>query len=258
MNEPDIDIILEAATADCFWVSPEIHVVDRPELSYLHAHQPSLDLNRVLRARPSQADPQALIDEVLKAHDGRPSRWSLNPLSDTAEMRRLLLQAGYEESTMHWAYATDATTYDRRTSPDIEVQPVETIDDLRVLYQICRSVFGLNRTLTDKILARELAECTGPTPRIARFIAYRNGVPAGSGGMTFFDDLNFSLVWAGGVIEEHRGHGVYTALLAARARAAVRRGLTWFGLYAREDTSAPIVDAHGFKRYGHLVYFERT
>ncbi|MFP4599027.1 MAG: hypothetical protein ACOC9J_02205 [Persicimonas sp.] len=52
------------------------------------------------------------------------------------------------------------------------------------------------------------------------------------------------------------GHGVYTAMLATRAAAAKRRGIDWLGLYARQETSAPIVAAQGFERHGHLHYFE--
>lgn len=75
--------------------------------------------------------------------------------------------------------------------------------------------------------------------------------------MTFFDELNFGLIWAGGVVKHHRGHGAYTALLAARAQVAAQRDLTLLGLYARANTSAPIVAAQGFQRYGEMTHFER-
>ena len=257
MQDQTIDEILETATADCFWVPPDVHVVDRPELSYVHSRRSPLNFNRVLRARPSQAHPGRLVAEVLEAHGDGDSRWTVNAISDTPQMRRALSDAGYKEGPLHYAYATEVGAYRRRPPAGVEAQPVGSIDDLRTLYEIRSAVFGGDVGLSWRDLERELDDCTGPDRRVVRFVAYRNGEPAGSGGMTFFDDLKFALIWAGGVVEEHRGNGVYTALLAARAQVARRRGLRRLGLYAREDTSAPIVDAHGFERHGHFQYFDR-
>ncbi len=257
MNNQTIDKILETATADCFWVPPDVHIVDRPELSYIYSQRPSMNFNRVLRARPSQAAPHRLVAEVLKAHGDGNSQWTLNAMSDTPPMRLALQDAGYKEGALHHAYAIEVDAYDRRPPKDVQVNPVESVDDLRTLYEIRSAVFDTDLALTRRDLERELDACTGPDRRVARFVAHRNGEPAGSAGMTFFDDLQFALIWAGGVIEDHRGNGVYTALLAARAHLARRRGLHRLGLYAVENTSAPIVDAHGFERHGHLQYFER-
>ena len=83
MKNQTIDEILETATADCFWVPPDVHIVDRPELSYIYSDRPAMGFNRVLRARPSQADPARLVSEVLKAHGDGNSQWTINAMSDT-------------------------------------------------------------------------------------------------------------------------------------------------------------------------------
>lgn len=76
--------------------------------------------------------------------------------------------------------------------------------------------------------------------------------------MTMFPDLGFGLIWAGGVVPEHRGHGVYTALLAARVRDALAHGIHTVGLYAKVETSSPIVAAQGFERHGSMTYYLRN
>jgi GNAT superfamily N-acetyltransferase len=253
----DIDEILEATAADFFWVPPHVEVVEREPITYTHSTNPSALYNRVVRVRPERADPESLVAEVRRAHAGRPSRWMLTPMGDTPELRRALAQAGYEEGERHVASSIGVAEYGRKPPADVEVRQVRTPTDLRLLYEIVGEVFGEAPELSEADLAREVGDCTGPERRVARFIAYRGGEPAGTGGMTFFDDLGFGLIWAGGVREAHRGRGVYTALLAARAEVAARRGVDTLGLYARVETSAPIVAAHGFVQHGTMVYYQR-
>ncbi|MFP4601244.1 MAG: GNAT family N-acetyltransferase [Persicimonas sp.] len=252
----NVDETLETAAADCFWVPEHVEVIERDAIKYTRSSRPGLDYNRVLRVRPDLADPAELVEEVRQAHRGGASRWMLNAMSDGPAIRQALKSAGYEAGSPYLAYSVATRGYLRRGPEDVEVRQAQTIDDLRTLYEINSDAFDRELDFSDERLARELADCTGPDRRVGRFIAFRNGEPAGSGGMTFFEDLSFSLIWAGGVRKVHRGHGVYTALLAARAAAAVGHGIERMGLYAKEDTSAPIVAAHGFDRHGHMVYFD--
>ncbi|MCA9569299.1 MAG: GNAT family N-acetyltransferase, partial [Myxococcales bacterium] len=105
--------------------------------------------------------------------------------------------------------------------------------------------------------ARELAQCTGPTRRTARFVAYtENGEVAGSGNINLYPALGFGFLWAGCTVAAHRGRGAYRALLAARQRWAAAHGLTHVGLYAKRTTSGPIVRALGFTAHGPMSYLD--
>lgn len=253
----NVDEIIEAAMGDYFWAPDDVTVVDRPELSYTHAERPDVYFNSVVRARPALADPEELVAEVVAAHRGKRSRWSLNPMSDTPAMRAALTRAGYTAEQSHHAYVIAPEGYHRTPPDDVDVRRVVTADELRTLYQVRTAVFGADAVLAEDDVARELADCTGPDARIARFVAYRDNEPAGTGGLTFFGDLDFAFIWAGGVRQKHRGNGVYTALLRARLDAARQRDIARVGLYARDDTSGPIVAAHGFHRHGRMVYWDR-
>lgn len=253
----NVDEVLEAATADFFWVPATVKTVERAELAYSYAACGTMAFNRVVRARPELVAPELLVEEVLKAHRGGPSRWCLNSLSNTVEMRRALNKRGYVEGERYLAYAIRSGEYDRKVPTDVNVRTVETLEELQVLYRLWREIFGGAPELSKEDMGGELAMCTGDGRRVMRFVAYINDEAVGTGGMTFFDELSFGLIWAGGVVEKHRGQGVYSALLAARAAAAKRRGVARLGLYARERTSAPIVAAHGFERHGEMVYYDR-
>jgi hypothetical protein len=251
----NVDEIIEAAMGDYFWAPDSVTVVDRPEIKYTHSDRPDIYFNSVVRVRPQLADPAGLVDEVAAVHRDRQSRWSLNPMSDTPALRQALQAGGYTAGQHHHAYVIAPDEYARTPPDDVEVRRVTSADDLRTLYEIRADVFGLDSSEDD--IARELALCTGPNARVARFVAYRDGEPAGTGGLTFFDSLSFGFTWSGGVRQAHRGHGVYTSLLRTRLGAAAARGIRLVGLYARDDTSGPIVAAHGFERHGPMTYWDR-
>lgn len=252
-----VDEVIEAAQADFFWVPPDVHTVARPEIEYTWSDHDSVFFNSVVKVRPKLADPAALVAEVLSRHEGRRSRWSLNVLSDTAPMRAALQAGGYEEGDRHHAYVLDPRAYARRPDPRIEVRRVASLQDLLELYRVRDEIFDMHAPASDAEIANELRECTAPGAQVARYLAYVDGEPAGTGGLTFFDRLDFAFIWAGGVREAFRGRGVYTALLRARADDVRDRGLSLFGLYAKNTTSGPIVAAHGFTRHGHMIHWSR-
>lgn len=84
-------------------------------------------------------------------------------------------------------------------------------------------------------------------------VAYADGVPVGSGGVTMADGV--ARLWGGGVLEPARGQGVYRALLAARLRYAAAHGATMALVKGRVQTSGPILRRAGFEAYGQeLIY----
>ena len=84
--------------------------------------------------------------------------------------------------------------------------------------------------------------------RTACALAYLDGRPVGSGGLTVADDV--ARLWGGGVVPEARGRGVYRAVLDARLRHAVGRGATMGLVKGRVETSGPILRRAGFTPYG--------
>lgn len=253
----NVDETVEAASSDFFWVPDDVHVVERDEITYTHSDRPAALFNAVTRVRPGEASPDDLVREVVERHRGSKSRWNVTAMADDRVLLEALREAGYRPGYEHRAYAIDVDDYDRDVPGDVEVRDVANTDELRDLYRVASDVSGEARSRSDEELAHEVDICTGPERRVARFLAVRGGEPAGSGGLTFFDGLSFGLLWGGGVRESHRGHGVYTSLLQARADAAEDRGIERVGLYGRQGTSGPIVEAHGFERHGPMVYWVR-
>ena len=131
---------------------------------------------------------------------------------------------------------------------------VETFEDMKHVYSLRRRIFGSKKPESDENIRRFLKDASGPTPRVRQFIAVdgKRGEVLSQAGMFLFPDLSFSFFFAGGTLESARGRGAYTALVAARVAYARSIGIDHVGLFAREDTSAPIVARQGFEYFGEM------
>jgi len=259
-REPlDANALLEHATADTFWVPDAVHVVETEKFKFVHCEKPVRIFNRILYSHGDLSDHAHVLDRFLATQpDDGPAQWMLTSSCDSPELRALLEQKGFVRGDTFHVQALRCEGYTRTPPEDVSVIEVRDIDQLRTLYRIMDASFGRTGSAREEDLPKEVIQCTEPGRRVIRYVAMRNGEPAGAGGMTMFPDLGFGLIWAGGVVPEHRGHGVYTALLAARVRDALAHGIHTVGLYAKVDTSSPIVAAQGFERHGSMTYYLRN
>lgn len=81
------------------------------------------------------------------------------------------------------------------------------------------------------------------------YAAYVNGVPASSAWAFYSPGSQFVGLYGGSTLAEHRGRGLYTALIAARAREARQRGRRFLTVDASE-MSRPILEKRGFLLMG--------
>jgi hypothetical protein len=255
------DDILERTQWDTFWVPPDVSIIDRPELLLLSCPEETHGLNAVHRLRAADAAIPWLLDEVVAHHDGRSSRVQLYPSNIRPAMDRALSSAGYALINRHDAYTLPTDTKRPPTAAGLVVRPVDRLDRLIDAITVAHSAFGRNEPMPDAdILSSYLHDCTAPQARVHRFVVYDDatGQPLTSGGMTVYRDLSFGFLWAGGTVPEGRGRGAYTALVTARIRRAAACGIAQVGLYARLETSAPIVSAQGFSRHGPMQHWTRS
>lgn len=79
-------------------------------------------------------------------------------------------------------------------------------------------------------------------------VAYVDGEPAGSGGVTIADGV--ARLWGGVVAPAWRGRGVYRAVLDARLSYGVTHGTTMALVKGNVATSGPILRKAGFTDFG--------
>jgi len=81
---------------------------------------------------------------------------------------------------------------------------------------------------------------------LSAYIAYEQGAPAGSGLMRLFEDC--AVFIGSSVVPEHRGRGVYRALLTQRLLDLGLAGRTLAVMAADSKSSGPICERFGFER----------
>jgi GNAT superfamily N-acetyltransferase len=92
-----------------------------------------------------------------------------------------------------------------------------------------------------------LAKNMQTQPEMLRvYVAYVDDKPVSSGWMFFHEGSGFSSLWGGSTVKEYRGHGLYTALVALRAREAIKRGASFLTVDA-SPMSQPILENLGFQ-----------
>ncbi|MFN8458995.1 MAG: GNAT family N-acetyltransferase [Anaerolineae bacterium] len=82
--------------------------------------------------------------------------------------------------------------------------------------------------------------------RLSLYVAYVEGHPASSAWSYFHPGSHFAGLWGGSTLENYRGQGLYTALLAARAQEAISRGVRFLTVDA-SPMSRPILEKLGFQ-----------
>lgn len=111
-------------------------------------------------------------------------------------------------------------------------------------YRVGVEVFG-GTVPSDDEVAASLAR---QVPEQWSVVAYAGDRPVGSGGVTLAGRV--ARLWGGGVVEDHRGRGVYRALLVDRLRAAHAAGCAMALVKGRIETSGPVLRRAGFEVFG--------
>lgn len=246
--------ILERSQWDTFWLPKDAVVHDHAEYLQVTCPRPAAYLNSVLRIRAGADRAGAVLEGIAGRFAPGVGRVMVTDTWDSGPLRRALAEAGWHEGDRHHVRMAEVEGW--KAGSRMDVRRVSDMGTLRDAVRAAGEAFGRPDTSTDAELALDLRACTEGT-RVRRFVAYDGDRPIGAGGLTAFPDLRFGLLWAGAVVPEARGRGAYRALLDARIAEARRLGLTRVGLYARVETSSPIVARLGFASHGEMVFWDR-
>lgn len=242
MTDDEVFDEVFVAVRRAFPLLPDLRVIERP--GWLQIITPSVrsgGLNEVKHSALTGDDLDQVIDATIAGYRelGLRFRWNAGPGSAPAELGARLADRGLVASPGRgMARATTAPL--GALDPAITVEPV-TAASLAAYARVVATGWGFDHVAT-ATTTLQIREAPGPAHRM--FLARWRGEPAAAAS---YVALPRSAYLIGGVVlPDHRGRGLYRALVQARLTDAHAHGLALATSHAREATSAPILDGLGF------------
>jgi hypothetical protein len=198
------------------------------------------------RLSPETADAAILREAGYFEGLGHTLEWKLFAHDAPADLRDRLLAQGFKAEDEETILALDLSK-----APDALLRPVSADirritrpEDLKDVTAVRQSVWPGRHAWLEERLAGLL---TSDPRSLSIYVAYVDGVPASSARIQFSDHSPFAGLWGGATVEELRGRGLYSGLLAVRVQEAIQRGVRFLTIDAT-PMSRPIVEKFGFQR----------
>ncbi|WP_069758549.1 GNAT family N-acetyltransferase [Streptomyces sp. LUP47B] len=175
---------------------------------------------------------------------GREFEWKLYGHDLPFDLGQRLRAAGFTaepEETLMIAEVADLTL-DVEPPEGIRFLPVTDRAGVDLVADVHEKAFG---TDSSRLRHQLLARLQDDPDTVVAVVALAGDEPVSAARMELVPGTRFAGLWGGGTVESWRGRGIYRALVAHRARAAVERGYRYLQVDAMA-TSRPILERLGF------------
>ncbi|MEU1480371.1 GNAT family N-acetyltransferase [Streptomyces sp. NPDC001668] len=176
---------------------------------------------------------------------GREFEWKLYGHDRPFDLGERLRAAGFTaepEETLMIAEVADLTL-DVEPPEGVRFLPVTDRAGVDLVADVHEKAFG---TDSSRLRHQLLARLRDDPDTVVAVVALAGDVPVSAARMELVPGTRFAGLWGGGTVEGWRGRGIYRALVAHRARAAVDRGYRYLQVDAL-PTSRPILERLGFE-----------
>ncbi|MFJ8279044.1 GNAT family N-acetyltransferase [Streptomyces griseoviridis] len=175
---------------------------------------------------------------------GREFEWKLYGHDLPTDLGRRLRAAGFtpapEETLMIAEVA--ALDLDAPAPEGVRLLPVTDAAGVDLVADVHEKAFG---TDASRLRRQLLARLTDDPDGVVAVVAMAGDAPVSAARMELVPGTRFAGLWGGGTVAEWRGRGIYRALVAHRARAAVARGYRYLQVDASSQ-SRPVLERLGF------------
>ena len=217
--------------------------------------KPAPGMNYVAYSRLEAQEIDRVIDEQIAYFStlDQPFSWHVCDHDEPPALKDRLMAHGFapddDPDAVMVLDAPDASSA-LLAPPMADVRAI-TPDRLEVVAQLEAQIWGGNFDW----LTRRLSEHLAVPDYLSVYVAYVDNQPACAGWVYFHPHCPFAGLFGGATLPAVRGRGLYTALLAVRVQAAVRRGYR-FLVTGASPMSQPILARNGFKLLTHLYAYE--
>ncbi|MBV8598095.1 MAG: GNAT family N-acetyltransferase [Actinobacteria bacterium] len=199
-------------------------------------------------------DVERAVEDVAAigtAHGLDHANWWVGARSTPADLGERLLAAGLEPDPEMPLSKTLTLTRPPAGETTVEVRAVTTFEDYLHTREIAGAVWSEDRADRDLRAVWDALEADG---RSRYYLASIEGEPVGFGYSVFTPRA--TLMLGGAVLPEARGRGAYLAIVHARWRDSVARGVPRL-LTGAGPMSAPILERLGFEQIGETRPFRQ-
>ncbi|MEV8428599.1 GNAT family N-acetyltransferase [Streptomyces chartreusis] len=176
---------------------------------------------------------------------GREFEWKLYGHDLPVDLGQRLRAAGFvgrPEETLMIGEVADLNL-DAEPPEGIRILPVTDSAGVDLVAQVHEKAFGTDGS---RLRHQLLARLTADADTVVAVVALAGDTPVSAARMELVPGTRFAGLWGGGTVEDWRGRGIYRALVAHRARAAVDRGYRYLQVDAM-SSSRPILERLGFE-----------
>ncbi|MFE7172306.1 GNAT family N-acetyltransferase [Streptomyces sp. NPDC057616] len=205
--------------------------------------------NGVVWSRLDETGADAAIAEQIAyfsaAGSGREFEWKLYGHDRPVDLGQRLRAAGFVSEPEETLMVAEVADLDLDAEPPegIRFAPVTDSAGVDLVAEAHEKAFG-----TDSSRLREqlLARLPQAPDTLLTTVALAGDLPVSAARMELVPGTRFAGLWGGGTVEPWRGRGIYRALVAHRARAALDLGYRYLQVDA-SDQSRPILERLGFE-----------
>lgn len=202
---------------------------------------------------PTDVDVERLIVETVEHYETDPRitefEWKTRGHDGVPSLDGLLRKHGFVAGDVESVMVGEAASLARDIPvPErVSLRSVTSREDVTAMVSMQARVFGDPATINERVDST-LRRLTDPdVPGVELWIAEVGGRPVSAGRVDPVPDTDFAGIWGGATLPEWRGQGIYRALTAKRAQAALRAGKTLINSDSTEF-SRPILERAGFRR----------
>ena len=205
-------------------------------------------------ARFSERESEAMIEKVRQRYGELAFGWVTGPSTKPADLPRRLEDAGltHAESLAGMALTDLATPI--AANPSVRIEETSMRDAIVETDMMARA-YGM--PIEVMRVFNEILAVAAERIKSRGYFAYVNGSekPVAWSYLAYIPDSATVLLGGAATLEEHRGSGIYTALVARRLADARADGRTAAVIQAVRNTSAPICAKLGFREICSLEMF---
>jgi hypothetical protein len=176
---------------------------------------------------------------------GEAVEWKLHGHDQPADLPARLGAAGFvpeEQETVVIGRAAPLAAAAVPLDPEVRLREVTARADLERISAMESAVWDEDREHIGRGLESELAA----NPQgLTVVVAEVGDTVVCAGWIRYVAGTAFGTLWGGSTLAEHRGRGIYSAVVVHRARLAVARGYSMLQVDASDD-SRPILQRRGF------------